>query len=60
VTTENPVLGMSAWQPPIWIGDKKFQDNVLDGFKRYFEKLPYFLELFTTAYLAGLKDGGLR
>jgi hypothetical protein len=45
---------------PIWVRDKKFQDNVLDGFKRYFEENSYFLEMFTTAYLKGLEEEGLR
>jgi hypothetical protein len=46
---------------PIWVGDKNFQDNVLAGFNRYFEEQhPYFLELFTTAYIKGLEEDGLR
>lgn len=45
---------------PIWKGDKKFQDRVLEGFKRYFEDNLFFLEMFTTAYLEGLEEDGLR
>lgn len=40
---------------PIWFGDKKFQEDVLEGFKRYFEENSYFLDFFTNAYLAGLE-----
>jgi hypothetical protein len=52
---ENDLGGM-----PIWREDKKFQDNVLNGFKRYFNTNLYFLEFFTTAYLKGLEEEGLR
>ncbi|KRF61899.1 hypothetical protein ASG99_24770 [Bacillus sp. Soil768D1] len=45
---------------PIWFGDKKFQEDVLEGFKRYFEENSYFLDFFTNAYLAGLEEDGLR
>ncbi|MGM0806356.1 MAG: hypothetical protein ACQET8_16545 [Bacillota bacterium] len=45
---------------PIWVGDKKFQDNVLEGFKKYFEEDSYFLKMFTTVYLKGLEEEGLR
>jgi hypothetical protein len=45
---------------PIWIPDKEFQDQVLDGFKRYFGDNRYFYEIFKTAYLSGLKEEGLR
>ncbi|WHY93277.1 hypothetical protein QNK12_07410 [Neobacillus cucumis] len=45
---------------PIWFKDKQFQDNVLDGFKRYFDDNSFFLEMFTTAYLKGLEEDGLR
>jgi hypothetical protein len=45
---------------PIWFGDKKFQDNVIEGFKRYFEENTYFLDFFTNAYLTGLEEDGLR
>lgn len=45
---------------PIWKRDKNFQDKVLEGLKRYFEENTFFLELFTTAYLKGLEEDGLR
>jgi len=45
---------------PIWFGDKKFQDDVLEGFKRYFEENTYFFDFFTNAYLTGLEEDGLR
>lgn len=45
---------------PIWFGDKKFQEDVLEGFKRYFDENSYFLDFFTNAYLAGLEEDGLR
>jgi hypothetical protein len=44
----------------IWVRDKNFQDNVLAGFNRYFEEHPYFLEVFTTAYIKGLEEDALR
>ncbi|WP_121614216.1 hypothetical protein [Mesobacillus foraminis] len=45
---------------PIWFGDEKFQESVLEGFKRYFQESSYFLDFFTTAYLRGLEEDGLR
>ncbi|WEG12426.1 hypothetical protein PU629_20380 [Pullulanibacillus sp. KACC 23026] len=44
----------------IWVENRQFQDDVLSSFKKYFDQNTYFLEFFTTIYLKGLEDDGLR